>query len=87
MRVLHFCLRISLRNREDGLAGAAERIELASFCRWYKRLYAAAACFYADAFANDPNLAADLRQQHRYNAACSAALAAAGQGEDAWRSR
>ncbi len=29
------------------------------------------------------SLAADLNQQHRYNAAYSAALAAAGQGEDA----
>src|SRR5262249_50361338 len=43
------------------------------------------ALFYARAFAADPKLAADLRQQHRYNAACSAALAAVGQGEDARR--
>jgi hypothetical protein len=43
----------------------------------------AAARFYADAFAGDPKLALDLRQPHRYNAACSAALAAAGQSEDA----
>ena len=35
------------------------------------------------AFAADPNLADDPGSRHRYNAACSAALAAAGQGEDA----
>ena len=43
--------------------------------------YALSARFFADAFAAEPKLAADLEQQHRYNAACSAALAAAGQGE------
>jgi hypothetical protein len=48
-----------------------------------RRLHAAAAWFYAGAFAADPKLTTDLRRQHRYNAACSAALAAAGQGEDA----
>jgi hypothetical protein len=36
-------------------------------------------------FAAEPKLATDLNQQHRYNAACSAALAAAGQGEDTRR--
>jgi hypothetical protein len=39
----------------------------------------------ADAFAADPRLADDLQAAHRSNAACSAALAAAGQGEDAAR--
>jgi serine/threonine-protein kinase len=71
------------------LAGApppsdvAERLAWAQFCQQYKHRHAAAARFYADAFTADPTLAADLQQQHRYNAACSAALAAAGQGEDA----
>src|SRR5262249_14918656 len=51
--------------------------------RQYKRLYAAAARLYAEAFAADPKLAADLQQQHRYSAARSAALAAAGQADDA----
>jgi serine/threonine-protein kinase len=63
-------------------ADAAERIALAQLCREFKRRHVAAARFYADAFAADPRLGADLQQQHRYNAACSAALAAAGQGED-----
>jgi eukaryotic-like serine/threonine-protein kinase len=63
-------------------ADAAERIELASVCR-YKGLHAAAVGFVTDAFAADAKLADDLKAGHRYNAACYAALAAAGQGEDA----
>src|SRR5262249_45147269 len=44
----------------------------------------AAARLYADAFAAEPKLADDLKfPHHRYNAACYAALAAAGKGEDA----
>jgi tetratricopeptide (TPR) repeat protein len=63
-------------------ATAAERLELAPLCQLpCKRLHAAAARLAADAFTADPKLAND--QQHRYNAACSAALAAAGQAEDA----
>ena len=37
----------------------------------------------AAAFAADPKLTDDLKLQHRYNAACAAALAAAGAGADA----
>jgi hypothetical protein len=61
---------------------AAECLGLAEVCT-LKRQHAAAAPFYADAFAAEPKRADDLRTAHRYNAACSAALAAAGQGEDA----
>jgi tetratricopeptide (TPR) repeat protein len=68
---------------EAQTAGAAEQVELASFCRQYKRAYAASARLYADAFAADPKLAADLREQHRFSAALAAALAATRQGEDA----
>jgi tetratricopeptide (TPR) repeat protein len=65
-------------------ADAAEQLMLASLCEQpYKRLYAAAARFYRDAFAADPKLAGDMRRQHRYHAACAAARAAAGQGEGA----
>jgi Tfp pilus assembly protein PilF len=63
-------------------AGAAERLALARLCQRFGPRHATAARLYAEAFAADPKLAADLGQQHRYNAACSAALAA-GQGEDA----
>jgi serine/threonine-protein kinase len=65
-------------------ADAAERLALADLCHHpAKRLHAAAARLYADAFAAAPKLALDMGQQPRYSAACSAALAAAGQGEDA----
>jgi tetratricopeptide (TPR) repeat protein len=47
------------------------------------RRFAAAARLYAEAFAARPQLAADLRAGHRYNAACLAARAGCGQGADA----
>src|SRR5262249_45675403 len=62
-------------------ADTTERLLLADLWQ-YKQRYVAAARFYADAFA-DPKLADDQRQQHRYNAACAAALAGCGEGEDA----
>jgi WD40 repeat protein/Flp pilus assembly protein TadD len=65
-------------------ADAIERLRLGMLCRQpYKKRYAAAARFYADAFTAEPKLADDLRYQHRYHAAVAAALAAAGKGEDA----
>jgi tetratricopeptide (TPR) repeat protein len=67
---------------EDKPASAGESLDLVQMCL-LKRLTAAAARFSAAAFAADPRLAADLRAAHRYNAACDAALAAAGVGEDA----
>ncbi len=59
-----------------------ERLALAGVCQ-IKKLNQTAARLYAAAFAADPKLAGDLKIPHRYNAACHAALAAAGQGEDA----
>jgi tetratricopeptide (TPR) repeat protein len=67
---------------EDKPASAREGLEVAALCRWKGR-YAAAARFFADAFAADPGLAADLPALHRYDAACCAALAAAGKDKDA----
>jgi tetratricopeptide (TPR) repeat protein len=61
--------------------GAPEQIALAEVCKC-KKYYATSARFYADAFAADPKLADDLKSGNRYNAACYAALAAAGQGKD-----
>jgi serine/threonine-protein kinase len=60
----------------------AEGLALVAVCQG-KKLHTAAARLYADAFAADPRLADDRRAPHRYNAARLAALAAAGQGEDA----
>jgi hypothetical protein len=59
-----------------------DSLALAQLCK-LKRLYRASAGLYADAFAADPKVADDLKALHRYNAACYAALAAAGKGEDA----
>jgi serine/threonine-protein kinase len=65
-------------------ASAKELLELASLCQMpCKRLHATAVRFAAAAFASEAKAADDLQQGHRYNAACSAALAAAGQAEDA----
>jgi hypothetical protein len=63
-------------------ASAAEAVELVEVCHLSGRNRAAAQ-FSADAFARDPKLAEDLEAGHRYDAACYAALAAAGQGKDA----
>jgi tetratricopeptide (TPR) repeat protein len=59
-----------------------ERLDLIDLCRRRHR-FAAAARLFAEAFAAEAKLADDLTAGHRYHAACSAALAAAGRGEDA----
>jgi serine/threonine-protein kinase len=59
-----------------------ERLGLAAWCQIRKH-YRTSAGLSADAFAADPKLADDLNASHRYDAARSAALAAAGQGADA----
>jgi tetratricopeptide (TPR) repeat protein len=64
-------------------AGAGECLAIARLCQMHKKLNAEAARFYVEAFAADPKLADDLRSSHRHNAACAAALAGCGQGEDA----
>jgi serine/threonine protein kinase/tetratricopeptide (TPR) repeat protein len=64
-------------------ANAAEGLEWALFCQMQRKLYTVAARFYADAFAAEPKLADDLSRQYRYNAACAAAMAGCGQGNDA----
>jgi tetratricopeptide (TPR) repeat protein len=63
-------------------ASNAERLGLAEWCQIIK-LHHTATCLYSHAFAAEPKLAGDLTAAHRYNAACHAALAAAGQSEDA----
>jgi serine/threonine-protein kinase len=69
---------------EASPANPGEAVTLAMMCQQpYQKRYAASARLYSDAFAAEPKLAADLNQQQRYNAACSAALASTGQGEDA----
>ena len=48
-----------------------------------RKHFVVATRLWAEALDADPVLADDFRAAHRYNAACAAALAAAGQGEDA----
>jgi tetratricopeptide (TPR) repeat protein len=65
-------------------ADNAERLSVARLCQQpCKRLYAASARFYTDAFAKQRQLANDLNAQHRFNAARAASLAGTGQGNDA----
>jgi eukaryotic-like serine/threonine-protein kinase len=80
--------QIELSNRLSGvLAGtdppknAAEGVIFAQIC-YDRRLYVAAARLWADALSTDVKLADDRRAYHRYNAACSAALAASGHAKD-----
>jgi tetratricopeptide (TPR) repeat protein/tRNA A-37 threonylcarbamoyl transferase component Bud32 len=61
-----------------------ERVGFARLCQQpFKGLYATSARFWQAAFAADPQLAEDMEAGHRYNAACAAALAGCGGGEDA----
>ena len=66
-------------------ADDAERIALAQLCQQpFKKRYAAAARFYGEAFAAEPALAEKLGAAGgRYDAACTAALAGCGRGDDA----
>jgi serine/threonine-protein kinase len=50
---------------------------------WCKKHYPDAVRFFREAFEEEPKLAGDMDAQHRYNAACAAALAGCGQGQDA----
>ena len=59
----------------------AERLALAQRAYDTAR-FRTAAKLWAEALEADPKLAADRLTQHRYNAACAAALAAAGKGKD-----
>jgi serine/threonine-protein kinase len=58
-----------------------ERLDLAEVC-YGKGLHVTSTRFYADAFERDPLLADGRSPQHRYAAACAAALAGSGQCED-----
>jgi hypothetical protein len=62
---------------------AAERLVFAQLCQLNRKRYAAAERFYEEFFAAQPALADDLSSGRRYNAACAAALAGCGQGQDA----
>jgi hypothetical protein len=66
---------------QDQPGSAGEALELAVLC-YTRRRYAAAGRFFGATFAADPRLADNQQGDWRFRAACSAALAAAGQGAD-----
>jgi tetratricopeptide (TPR) repeat protein len=70
---------------QNGRYKPATSAELLAVIEWctFKKLNRTAAELYSKAFTVDAKLSDDLKAFHRYNAACFAALAAAGQGEDA----
>jgi tetratricopeptide (TPR) repeat protein len=64
------------------VADPRERISLAELCH-LKRYFDLAARFYEEALAQEFPLGDDLKSVVRYNAACAAALAGIGEGQDA----
>jgi hypothetical protein len=58
-----------------------ESLAFAQLC-YNQGMHIAAARLWASALATDPKLGNDRQLQHRYNAACAAALAAGGMGKD-----
>jgi hypothetical protein len=66
---------------KDKPADAAEAQQFAELCS-IKSQIVAAARLYADAFAASPRSAEDVHSDHRYTAACAAALAGCGRGQD-----
>jgi serine/threonine protein kinase/tetratricopeptide (TPR) repeat protein len=69
---------------KDQPSGIAERLDFAFVC-WtpHRKLYASAARFFSEAFKEAPKLGQDVQAPERYNAACAAARAGCGQGQDA----
>ncbi len=73
--------RLSAILKGEAPRSMAERLALAQ--RAYERaMHATAARLWGEALAADPKLGEDRRTQHRYNAACAAALAGSGRGVD-----
>ena len=66
---------------KDQPANSDETLALAHFCYSQQR-HGASARFWLAGFQAQADLANDMRLQHRYSAACAAALAGSGQGKD-----
>jgi serine/threonine protein kinase/Tfp pilus assembly protein PilF len=81
IRALNARLPALLKGQEQP-KDAGERLALAQLCQIHKQLFAASVRWYTEAFDAKPELANDQNAQHRYNAACAAALAGCGQGKD-----
>jgi serine/threonine protein kinase/tetratricopeptide (TPR) repeat protein len=67
---------------QEAVADARERLSFGQLCSLQRR-FESATRFSEAALAQEPGLAGDLTRGYRYDAACSAALAAAGAGQDA----
>jgi len=84
--------RTILPGLSDFLAGKAEphhddeRPALLGICQFTNRTRVLGR-LYIDDFAATPRLAEDVKAGHRYRAACAAALAGSGQGENGGRSQ
>jgi tetratricopeptide (TPR) repeat protein len=59
-----------------------DQLAMAVICQRHRRYHAAAVRLYRAVFVAEPKLVDDLAKAHRYNAACSALLAAEGKGRD-----
>jgi tetratricopeptide (TPR) repeat protein len=64
-------------------ADAREQVELAYFCAEHKELFGLAARWLGEALAAEPGLADVPKYNHRFVAACLAAMAGTGKGRDA----
>ena len=71
----------ALLKGEERPKDTLERLAVAQML-YDRQCHAAAARFWAEALEADPKLVDDRQAGHRYNAACTAALAGAGQGKD-----
>jgi formylglycine-generating enzyme required for sulfatase activity len=70
-----------LSKKAEESADNAERLAVAQIA-YNRKQFATSTREWAKALAKDPTLGDDRKVQHRYNAACAAALAAAGQALD-----
>jgi tetratricopeptide (TPR) repeat protein len=73
--------RLTAVLRGDQPSDQTERIKLA-YLAYERKLYGASASLFAKALETEATLIDDRRAQHCYNAACAAALAGCGHGED-----
>jgi tetratricopeptide (TPR) repeat protein len=81
-RAKRLAVRLPAVLRGDDRPGDAnEYLAFASLCL-AKKFNASAARLFDGVFTLDTNIAADRQAQHRYNAACAAALASSGKGKD-----
>ncbi len=70
---------LAFRKGEDRPRNVNEQLELANVA-YDLKYYAASAVLWKEALESQPKLGKNRQTQHPYNAACAAALAAAGQG-------